>query len=79
MLAVCALAAPPKVCAQASFEVMPTVEIPKEGYGSWSLFLICNPAWIIKNGDKGISGAPGEAGAVQPVKVRSGKGVAPAW
>ena len=27
----------------------------------------------------GRSGAPGEAGAVQPVKVRPGKGVAPAW
>jgi hypothetical protein len=26
-----------------------------------------------------VCGAPGEAGAVQPVKVRSGKGVAPAW
>jgi uncharacterized cupin superfamily protein len=28
---------------------------------------------------KGEGGAPGEAGAVQPVKVRSRKGVAPAW
>jgi hypothetical protein len=30
-------------------------------------------------GDDGGGGAPGEAGAVQPVKVRPGKGVAPAW
>jgi hypothetical protein len=34
---------------------------------------------FVPYGEKGGSGAPGEAGAVQPVKVRSGKGVAPAW
>jgi zinc/manganese transport system substrate-binding protein len=28
---------------------------------------------------KKTGGAPGEAGEVQPVKVRSGKGVAPTW
>lgn len=38
---------------QEAFEVMPTVEIPT-GYDSWSLFLICNPAWISVNGDDGI-------------------------
>ncbi len=39
--------------AQARFEVEPTAEIPRD-YGSWSLFLICNPAWIDQNGDDGI-------------------------
>jgi hypothetical protein len=39
--------------AQAAFEVEPTVEIPRD-YESWSLFLICNPAWVLQNGDQGI-------------------------
>jgi hypothetical protein len=54
VLAVFVLATPLEVCAQATYEVMPTVNIPKEGYSSWSLFLICNPAWMTTNGDKGI-------------------------
>ena len=37
--------------AQESFEVEPTVEIP-QNYDSWSLFLICNPAWLARNGDE---------------------------
>jgi hypothetical protein len=41
--------------AQEAFEVVPTVEIPA-GYDSWSLFLVCNPAWIAANGDEGIQG-----------------------
>jgi hypothetical protein len=28
--------------------------IPKDGYKSWSLFLVCNPEWILANGDDGI-------------------------
>lgn len=40
--------------AQAAFEVMPTAEIP-HGYDSWSIFLICNPAWLDRNGDEGIA------------------------
>lgn len=39
--------------AQARFEVMPTEQIP-EDYESWSLFLICNPAWIVQHRDEGI-------------------------
>jgi hypothetical protein len=39
--------------AQARIELTPTTEIPRS-YKSWSLFLICNPAWIVENGDKGI-------------------------
>ena len=39
--------------AQQAFEVEPTVEIPRN-YESWSLFLICNPAWVLQNGDRGI-------------------------
>jgi hypothetical protein len=31
----------------------PRAEIPVD-YSSWSLFLICNPAWIFENGDQGI-------------------------
>jgi hypothetical protein len=40
--------------AQQRFEVMPTEQIPR-GYESWSLFLVCNPAWIIQNQDEGIA------------------------
>jgi hypothetical protein len=36
------------------FEVMPTEQIPR-GYESWSLFLVCNPAWIVQNRDEGIA------------------------
>jgi hypothetical protein len=39
--------------AQVRIELTPTTEIPRS-YKSWSLFLICNPAWIVENGDKGI-------------------------
>jgi hypothetical protein len=35
------------------FEVRPTEQIPQD-YESWSLFLICNPAWIVQNRDEGI-------------------------
>lgn len=40
--------------AQALNEVVPTVEVPR-GYSSWSLFLVCNPAWILQNGDQGVA------------------------
>jgi hypothetical protein len=40
--------------AQARMELTPTTEIPRS-YKSWSLFLVCNPAWIVENGDKGIA------------------------
>jgi len=53
ILASCALTASTEVMAQARAELIPTAEIP-HGYKSWSLFLICNPAWIVQNGDKGI-------------------------
>jgi hypothetical protein len=50
-----ALGAGTGVGAQASFDVLePTVEIPHDDYASWSLFLICNPAWLEANGDAGI-------------------------
>jgi hypothetical protein len=47
-------ATPSAVKAQALFEVIPTSEIPQD-YSSWSLFLVCNPAWIIQSGDKGVA------------------------
>lgn len=53
ILACCALTTPSQVRAQQAFEVTPTTEIPR-GYSSWSLFLVCNPAWIVENGDQGI-------------------------
>ena len=37
-----------------SYELLPTGEIPKD-YSSWSLFLICDPAWVVQNGDSGIA------------------------
>lgn len=45
---------PSQTRAQAAFEIIPMQQIPR-GYESWSLFLVCNPAWIIENGDRGIS------------------------
>ncbi len=42
-----------EVRAQALEEVTPTVSISR-GFDSWSLFLICNPAWLVENGDRGI-------------------------
>jgi hypothetical protein len=41
--------------------------------------IIGQPSILFEDKGEVRSGAPGEAGAVQPVKVRSGKGVAPAW
>ncbi len=29
-------------------------DLSKGHYKSWSLFLICNPSWIVANGDEGI-------------------------
>ena len=49
-----AVSAPSVGKSQALFEVTPTVEIP-HAYSSWSLFLVCNPAWINENGDKGVA------------------------
>jgi len=57
ILGLCSLTAPTEVSAQAKAELEPTAEIPHR-YRSWSLFLVCNPAWIIQNGDKGPSGYP---------------------
>jgi hypothetical protein len=48
------LASPGGASGQARFEVEPTVEIP-QGYDTWSLFLICNPAWVLENGDEGVA------------------------
>jgi hypothetical protein len=39
--------------AQAAYEVVPTAQIPRS-YESWSLFLICNPKWMLDKGDKGV-------------------------
>jgi hypothetical protein len=50
---ICALTVPTQVRAQERAELIPTAEIP-HSYKSWSLFLVCNPAWIIQNGDNGI-------------------------
>jgi hypothetical protein len=49
----CAANASTDARAQVRMELTPTTEIPRS-YKSWSLFLICNPAWIVENGDKGI-------------------------
>src|SRR6266481_9537493 len=56
-LAACVFAcfAPTAATAQQAFEVIPTVSIPRENYNTWSLFLVCNPAWIVQNGDNGIA------------------------
>jgi hypothetical protein len=35
-------------------QVTPTKKIPPD-YKSWSLFLICNPSWIVDKGDQGIA------------------------
>src|SRR5262245_2609085 len=51
---VSALTAPSGVSAQGRAELKPTTEIPRS-YKSWSLFLVCNPAWIVKNGDRGLT------------------------
>jgi hypothetical protein len=45
---------------QEAIEVPDTNQMPRtchgcsEDYKSWSLFLICNPRWILRSGDKGI-------------------------
>jgi hypothetical protein len=31
-----------------NIEVKPSDPIPKKGYASWSLFLVCNPAWFLE-------------------------------
>jgi hypothetical protein len=54
ILAICVLSAPGEVRAQDAAALEPTAEIPRD-YSSWSLFLVCNPAWMIENGDKGIA------------------------
>jgi hypothetical protein len=35
-------------------DISPTAKIPLN-YQSWSLFLVCNPRWIINKGDQGIA------------------------
>jgi hypothetical protein len=44
---------PTTVHAQAAARVLTTDPIPM-GFRSYSLFLICNPRWILANGDEGI-------------------------
>jgi len=39
---------------QAASELMPMQQIPKN-YDTWSLFLVCNPSWIVENGDRGVA------------------------
>ena len=53
ILGVFALCSSSEVRAQALEEVTPTAEI-SPGFDSWSLFLVCNPAWLVENGDPGI-------------------------
>jgi hypothetical protein len=38
----------------ASWESVLTTDAIPKGYKSWSLFLVCNPSWILANGDEGI-------------------------
>jgi len=54
LLGAAMLAAPSQGKAQAAYEVMPLQQIPR-GYDSWSLFLVCNPAWLLENGDRGVA------------------------
>lgn len=54
LLGISMFAVPGHGRAQAAFEVNPLQEIPRS-YQSWSLFLVCNPAWILENGDRGVS------------------------
>lgn len=54
LLGSCVVAPAPEVRGQAGYELVPTIEIPRD-YRSWSLFLVCNPAWILRNGDEGIA------------------------
>ena len=54
LLGAAMLAAPSQGRAQAAYEVMPLQQIPRS-YDSWSLFLVCNPAWLLENGDRGIA------------------------
>src|SRR6267378_5806054 len=40
--------------AGAKVEVTPTEQIPRN-YESWSIFLVCNPEWMLNKGDQGIA------------------------
>jgi hypothetical protein len=53
LLAALALIITPAVAAKKKKALSAHTEIP-DGYRSWALFLVCNTAWIIQNGDKGI-------------------------
>jgi hypothetical protein len=48
------LVTPAKIHAQAARNVLTTEAIPN-GAQSYSLFLVCNPRWILANGDQGIA------------------------
>jgi hypothetical protein len=44
----------PAAHGQNAVVVSPTGEIPKENYKTWSLFLICNPAWLTPDKNKSL-------------------------
>src|SRR5262245_54112914 len=54
LIAACIWGLSVQVNAQDRATLEPTTEIPRS-YKSWSLFLVCNPAWIVHNADKGIN------------------------
>jgi hypothetical protein len=55
------LATPTKIHALMTYKELDHTEAipggntePKDHYKSWSLFLVCNPSWIVANGDEGF-------------------------
>lgn len=58
--AICALTQPGEAAHKKA--IVPTEEIPHD-FSSWSLFLVCNPAWIIRSGDTGVRELYGEFSA----------------
>jgi|GEM_PF-1958967 len=56
LLLVLLLVVPVGAGAQALVELVgPTAQIPRDGYRTWTLFLVCNPAWV----------APEQSGALR--------------
>lgn len=48
------LLAPPSASGQEFVMVKPTGKIPREHYKTWSLFLVCNPAWLSADKSKDL-------------------------
>jgi hypothetical protein len=61
VLALCSMtfATAPHSVGQPAAVVYTGHDIPKESFGhphrTWSLFLVCNPAWLLRNNDEGIA------------------------